>query len=88
MPILNLGVVAHVDAGKTSLTERLLFDAGAVAELGSVDAGTTRTDSMDLERRRGITIRAAVTGVGSARSTSTCSTRPATPTSSPRSSGR
>ena len=63
MPTLNLGIVAHVDAGKTSLTERLLFDAGAVAELGSVDAGTTRTDSMDLERRRGITIRAAVTGV-------------------------
>jgi ribosomal protection tetracycline resistance protein len=63
MPNLNLGIVAHVDAGKTSLTERLLFDAGAVAELGSVDAGTTRTDSMDLERRRGITIRAAVTGV-------------------------
>ncbi|GAA5144805.1 TetM/TetW/TetO/TetS family tetracycline resistance ribosomal protection protein [Nocardioides marinquilinus] len=58
---LNLGVVAHVDAGKTSLTERLLYDAGAVATLGSVDAGTTRTDALDLERRRGITIRAAVT---------------------------
>jgi len=58
---LNLGIVAHVDAGKTSLTERLLFEAGAVPELGSVDAGTTRTDSLDLERRRGITIRAAVT---------------------------
>jgi ribosomal protection tetracycline resistance protein len=58
---LNLGIVAHVDAGKTSLTERLLFEAGVVAELGSVDAGTTRTDSMELERRRGITIRSAVT---------------------------
>jgi ribosomal protection tetracycline resistance protein len=58
---LNLGVVAHVDAGKTTLTERLLFEAGAVDALGSVDAGTTRTDSMALERRRGITIRAAVT---------------------------
>jgi ribosomal protection tetracycline resistance protein len=58
---LNLGVVAHVDAGKTSLTERLLYEAGVLREPGSVDAGTTRTDSMDLERRRGITIRAAVT---------------------------
>ncbi|MDQ2757508.1 MAG: TetM/TetW/TetO/TetS family tetracycline resistance ribosomal protection protein [Actinomycetota bacterium] len=58
---LTLGVVAHVDAGKTSLTERLLWEAGAVDTLGSVDAGTTRTDSMDLERRRGITIRASVT---------------------------
>jgi ribosomal protection tetracycline resistance protein len=57
---LVLGVVAHVDAGKTSLTERLLYDAGAVASLGSVDAGTTQTDASDLERRRGITIRASV----------------------------
>jgi ribosomal protection tetracycline resistance protein len=61
LPFLNLGVVAHVDAGKTSLTERLLFEAGVLPELGSVDAGTTRTDSMELERRRGITIRSAVT---------------------------
>ncbi|MFJ4437877.1 GTP-binding protein [Streptomyces sp. NPDC088923] len=57
---LNLGVLAHVDAGKTSLTERLLHAAGLLDEPGSVDAGTTRTDSLDLERRRGITIKAAV----------------------------
>jgi ribosomal protection tetracycline resistance protein len=63
LALLNLGIVAHVDAGKTSLTERLLYEAGAVSRLGSVDAGTTRTDSMELERRRGITIRAAVTSI-------------------------
>src|SRR6478609_682409 len=57
---LNLGIVAHVDAGKTSLTERLLYEAGVLDEPGSVDAGSTRTDTMELERRRGITIRAAV----------------------------
>ena len=60
MRTLNLGILAHVDAGKTSLTERLLFEAGAIPELGSVDAGTTRTDSMDIERRRGITVRTNV----------------------------
>jgi ribosomal protection tetracycline resistance protein len=57
---LNLGILAHVDAGKTSLTERLLFAAGVVDEMGSVDDGTTQTDTLDLERRRGITIRSAV----------------------------
>ncbi len=60
IPTLNLGVLAHVDAGKTSLTERLLFDHGTIPRLGSVDAGDTQTDAGDLERRRGITIRSAV----------------------------
>ncbi|HEY4024157.1 MAG TPA: translation factor GTPase family protein [Pseudonocardiaceae bacterium] len=57
---VNLGIVAHVDAGKTSLTERLLHTAGVIDELGSVDAGSTTTDSLALERRRGITIKSAV----------------------------
>ncbi len=57
---LNLGILAHVDAGKTTLTERLLYAAGVIDEIGSVDAGTTQTDSLTLERQRGITIKSAV----------------------------
>src|SRR4051794_30711581 len=60
MHTLNLGILAHVDAGKTTLTERLLFIAGAIDHIGSIDAGTTQTDVLDLERERGITIRSAV----------------------------
>ena len=60
MPILNLGVVAHVDAGKTTLTERLLFETGVSQHVGRVDHGDTVTDSDAVERRRGITIRSAV----------------------------
>src|SRR5205814_8845208 len=56
----NLGILAHVDAGKTTLTERLLYAAGVIDELGSVDAGTTQTDSLALEQLRGITIESAV----------------------------
>ncbi|ADB34726.1 small GTP-binding protein [Kribbella flavida DSM 17836] len=55
-----MGILAHVDAGKTSLTERLLYAAGVIDRVGRVDDGSTRTDSMELERRRGITIRSAV----------------------------
>lgn len=60
MSQLNLGILAHVDAGKTSLTERLLYRQGAITRLGSVDAGTTQTDSLALEQQRGITIKTAV----------------------------
>src|SRR5258707_7391971 len=60
MRTLNLGILAHVDAGKTTLSERLLYSAGAIDQVGSVDAGTTQTDSLELERERGITIRSAV----------------------------
>ncbi len=60
MQSLNLGILAHVDAGKTSLTERLLYSAGVIEQLGSVDKGDTQTDSLALERQRGITIKSAV----------------------------
>src|SRR5947208_9446870 len=60
MSLLNLGILAHIDAGKTSLTERLLHAAGVIDEIGSVDDGNTQTDSLALERRRGITIKSAV----------------------------
>src|ERR1700704_4231434 len=60
MRTLNLGILAHVDAGKTSLTERLLHAAGVIDEIGSVDDGSTQTDTLALERERGITIKSAV----------------------------
>src|SRR3989442_9397935 len=60
MRTLNLGILAHVDAGKTILTERLLYAAGVIDEVGRVDDGTTQTDTLALERKRGITIKSAV----------------------------
>jgi ribosomal protection tetracycline resistance protein len=60
MCIVNLGILAHVDAGKTTLTERLLYQAGVISTIGSVDDGSTQTDFLPLERQRGITIKSAV----------------------------
>ena len=84
---LNLGILAHVDAGKTTLTERLLYAAGVIDEIGSVDAGTTQTDSLALERQRGITIKSAVVSFAVGDVTVNLIDTPAIPTSSPRWSG-
>jgi len=60
MKIVNIGIVAHVDAGKTSLTERILYETHVIDKIGRVDLGNTQTDSLELEKRRGITIKASV----------------------------
>ncbi|WP_138495614.1 GTP-binding protein [Paenibacillus pinistramenti] len=57
----NVGIFAHVDAGKTTTTEHFLFLSGRTRELGSVDSGTAVTDWLDIEKERGISVRAATT---------------------------
>src|SRR5271169_5240666 len=57
----NIGIAAHIDAGKTTLTERVLFYTGSIHKIGEVHEGTTVTDWMEQERERGITITSAAT---------------------------
>ena len=59
--IRNIGILAHVDAGKTSITENLLYLSGQTKKLGSVDDGTAQTDFLDVERERGISVRSSNT---------------------------
>lgn len=60
MDIINLGILAHVDAGKTTLTECMLYQSGNISQMGRVDNGTTVTDSLELEKKRGMTIKSSV----------------------------
>src|SRR6476620_2128049 len=60
----NIGIMAHVDAGKTTTTERILFYTGATSRIGEVDEGSTVTDWMAQEQERGISITAAATTFG------------------------
>lgn len=57
--IRNIGIVAHVDAGKTTVTEQLLYQSGNSRFLGSVDKGTTHTDSLEIEKQRGISVKSS-----------------------------
>src|SRR4030042_365950 len=62
--IRNIGIIAHIDAGKTTATEMILHHTGRTYKIGSVDAGTTVMDWMEQERERGITITSAATTCG------------------------
>ena len=57
--ILNLAILAHVDAGKTTLTEQFLYHSGTIRKAGSVDSGSTQTDRLEIERTRGISVKAS-----------------------------
>src|ERR1044071_3601800 len=59
--IRNIGIIAHIDAGKTTTTERILFYTGKTYKIGDIDEGNTQMDWMEAERKRGITIVSAAT---------------------------
>ncbi len=61
--IINIGIFAHVDAGKTTLTEQLLLACGKIRQAGSVDSGTAQTDFLSVERERGISVMATTTDI-------------------------
>ena len=61
MQIVNIGILAHVDAGKTTVTEQLLFQSGGIRALGSVDKGSAQTDWLGIERKRGISVKSSET---------------------------
>lgn len=57
--IRNIGILAHVDAGKTTLTEQILYKSGVIKDLGSVDKGTAHTDNLEIEQQRGISVKSS-----------------------------
>ncbi|MBI2902112.1 MAG: GTP-binding protein, partial [Candidatus Methylomirabilis oxyfera] len=59
--VRNIGIMAHIDAGKTTTTERILYYTGKTYKIGEVDEGSTENDWMDQERERGITITSSTT---------------------------
>ncbi|KAK6022289.1 hypothetical protein OSTOST_12022, partial [Ostertagia ostertagi] len=79
LDIRNIGIVAHIDAGKTTLTERMLYLAGVIRHMGDVDSGSTVTDFLDLERERGNHNTACCNNISAGRSIGSISlTRPVT----------
>ncbi len=63
MKIINIGILAHVDAGKTTLTEQILFKSGKTRTLGKVDEGTSVSDKMQIERKRGISVKSSCVSI-------------------------
>jgi len=66
MNLINLGILAHVDAGKTTTVEQMLYLSGGLRSLGSVDKGNTQTDFLPIERQRGISVKAAAVSIETA----------------------